>query len=240
VCTLPLVCRALLKLSQVSLDTPTTTAALLTTDTEVSIAPKSHKKSRTETKVSSTTTIEPSAVPSTHEKPSYPSEILRVLPARLVRSSDSTTPPRDGKSRAYIHPYTLSLLTGTRYIPFDPNPNPPRSGWWCARARLLEPPKDPTDIVNSSNGNNTNAKSNAEADDGEAKVLHPGSKGEAGVKEDEGNAKDGWEVWLGISDRVLETHVVFVGEMKVEVGDWDLVRCAPLYFLVPPTFLIFD
>ena len=60
------------------------------------------------------------------------------------------------------------------------------------------------------------------------------------MKGDEGNAKDGWEVWLGISDRVLETHVVFVGEMKVEVGDWDLVRCAPLYFLVPPIFLIFD
>jgi len=83
-------------------------------------------------------------------------------------------------------------------------------------------------------------KSNAEADDREAKVLHPGSKGEAGVKKDEGNAKDGWEVWLGISDRVSETHVVFVGEMKVKVGDWDLVRCAPLYFFVPPTFLIFD
>jgi peroxin-1 len=153
-----------------------------------------------------------------------------VLPARLVHFPGFTT-PSDGKTHAYIHPYTLSLLTSTRYIPFDPNPDPPRSGWWCARVRLLEPPKDPTDILN---GNSTGAKSTADAkrEDGEAKVLHPGSEGDAGEKTDERNEKDGWEVWLGISDRVLETHVMFVGEMKGKVNDWDLVRCAALFFCV--------
>ncbi|OAX32287.1 hypothetical protein K503DRAFT_623588 [Rhizopogon vinicolor AM-OR11-026] len=119
---------------------------------------------------------------------------------------------------------TLSLLTGTRYIPFDPTPDPPRSGWWCARARLLEPPKEPSDIITSSNGN---AKSSAESeweDEGKAKALHPGSKSNAVVNGDEGNEKDGQEVWLGISDCVLESHVMFVGEMKGDVGNWDLVR----------------
>ncbi|KAG1750462.1 P-loop containing nucleoside triphosphate hydrolase protein [Suillus paluster] len=217
--------RTRVRLRIVALDTPATTAALLTTDTEVSIAPKSHRKSKLETKASSSTSIEPGTVPSTQDKPSYPSEILRALPARLVNFPESII-PRDGKTRAYIHPCTLSLLTGTRYIPFDTNPDPPRSGWWCAHARRLEPPKDPTDILNSGTGNNANAKSSTEAEqeDGDAQILRPGSQREAGAKRDEGNGKDGWEVWLGISDRVLETHVVFFGEVKDGVEDWDLVR----------------
>ncbi|KAG1873799.1 P-loop containing nucleoside triphosphate hydrolase protein [Suillus subluteus] len=216
--------RTRVRLRIVSLDT-SVTAALLTTDTEVSIAPKSHRKSKTETKTSSPTSLEHGTVAPTQDKPSYPSEILRALPARLVNVPETTT-LRDAKTRAYIHPYTLSLLTGTRYIPFDPNPDPPRSGWWCAHARRLEPPKDPTDTINSGTGNNTSIKPSAETeqDDGDAKILHPGSKRELGVKHDEGSGKDGWEVWLGISDRVLETHVMFVGEVKGGVGDWDLVQ----------------
>lgn len=165
-------------------------------------------------------------VPSAQDKPSYPSIILRVLPSRLVRSIDFAI-PYDGKACAYIHPYTLSLLTDTRYIPFDPNPDPPRSGWWYARVRLLEPPTDPTDIPNP-NINNTKSSTEAEKEDkGEGKVLHPGSKGNSEAKVDEGGTKDGWEVWLGISDRVLETHVMFVGETKSTVSDWDLVRYVP-------------
>lgn len=146
-----------------------------------------------------------------------------MLPARLVHSEFPT--PRDGKTRAYIHPYTLSVLTNTRYIPFDPKPDPPRSDWWCACARLLEPPKDSTDIVKSSNGNSTKSSAGAERkDEAEGKVLHPGSKENAGAKGDEGDSRE-WEVWLGISDRVLETHVMFVGEMQGDLGDWDLIRC---------------
>ncbi|KAG0694266.1 P-loop containing nucleoside triphosphate hydrolase protein [Suillus ampliporus] len=226
--------RTRVRLRIVSLDTPATTAALLTTDTEVSIAPKSHRKSKTETKASSPTNIEPGAVPSTQDKPSYPSEILRALPTRLVNFPESFI-PRDGKTRAYIHPYTLSLLTGTRYIPFDPNPDPPRSGWWCAHARRLEPPKDPTDILNSGTDNNAKVQSSTETEqeDGDAKILHPGSKREAVAKADEGNGKDGLEVWLGISDRVLETHIMFVGEVKGGVEDWDLVRYAPSFLVSP-------
>ncbi|KAG1751773.1 hypothetical protein EDB19DRAFT_1893120 [Suillus lakei] len=221
--------RTRVRLRIVSLDTPAT-AALLTTDTEVSIAPKSHRKSKTETKASSPTSLEHGTVPPTQDKPSYPSEILRALPARLVNFPASTI-PRDAKTRAYIHPYTLSLLTGTRYIPFDPNPDPPRSGWWCAHARRLEPPKDPTDIINTGTGNNASIKTDTETEqeDGNAKILHPGSKKDVGAKDDEGNGRGGWEVWLGISDCVLETHVMFVGEVKGGVGDWDLVRSyAPL------------
>ncbi|KAG2125764.1 P-loop containing nucleoside triphosphate hydrolase protein [Suillus clintonianus] len=217
--------RTRVRLRIVSLDT-SATAALLTTDTEVSIAPKSHRKPKAETKTSSSTSLlEHGTVPLTQDKPSYPSEILRALPARLVNFPEFII-PRDGKTRAYIHPYTLSLLTGTPYIPFDPNPNPPRSGWWCARARRLEPPKDPTDIIKSGTGDNATMKSSAETEqeNGNAKILHPGSKKEVGAKDDEGNGKDVWEVWLGISDRVLETHVMFVGEVKCGVGDWDLVR----------------
>ncbi|KAG1893975.1 P-loop containing nucleoside triphosphate hydrolase protein [Suillus fuscotomentosus] len=216
--------RTRVRLRIVSLDT-SVTAALLTTDTEVTIAPKSHRKSKAETKSSSPTSLEHGTVVSTQDKPSYPSEILRVLPARLVNVPETTNLP-DAKTRAYIHPYTLSLLTGTQYIPFDPNPNPPRSGWWCARARWLEPPKDPTNIINSDTKKNAGIKPSAEAEqeDGEAKIMHPGSNKELGAKDDERNGKDGWEVWLGISDSVLETHVMFVGEVKGGVGDWDLVR----------------
>lgn len=216
--------RTRVRLRIVSLDT-SATAALLTTDTEVSIAPKSHRKSKTETKSSSPTNLEHGTIAPTQDKPLYPSEILRVLPARLVDIPEMAT-LRDAKTRAYIHPYTLSLLTGTQYIPFDPNPNPPRSGWRCAHARRLEPPKDPTDIINSGAGNNASIKPSDETqqEDGDAKILHPGSKRELAAKHDEGSGKDGWEVWLGISDRVLETHVMFVGEVKGGVGDWDLVR----------------
>ncbi|KAG1809269.1 P-loop containing nucleoside triphosphate hydrolase protein [Suillus variegatus] len=195
--------RTRVRLRIVSLDT-SVTAALLTTDTEVSIAPKSHRKSKAETK---STSLEHGTVVSTQDKPSYPSEILRVLPARLVNVPE-TTNLRDAKTRAYIHPYTLSLLTGTQYIPFDPNPNPPRSGWWCARARWLEPPKDPTNILNSDTRKNASIKPSGEAEqeDGEAKILHPGSNKELGAKDDERNGKDGWE--------------------SGGVGDWDLVRPA--------------
>ncbi|KAG2135369.1 P-loop containing nucleoside triphosphate hydrolase protein [Suillus bovinus] len=215
--------RTRVRLRIVSLDT-SATAALLTTDTEVSIAPKSHRKSKTETKASSQTSLDHGTVMPTQNKPSYPSEILRALPARLVNIPETIT-LRDAKMRAYIHPYTLSLLTGTRYIPFDPNPDPPRSGWWCAHARRLEPPKDPTNIMKSGIEDNASIKPSAETEqDAEAKILHPGSKRELGAKDDEGNGKDGWEVWLGISDRVMETHVLFIGEVKGGVGDWDLVR----------------
>jgi peroxin-1 len=206
------------------------TAALLTTNTEVSIAPKSHKRSKTETKASSLTSLEHGTVAPTQDKPPYPSEILRALPARLVNIPEKIT-TRDAKTRAYIHPYTLSLLTGTQYIPFDPSPDPPRSGWWYAHAHRLEPPKDPTDIINSSTSNNASIKPNAETEqeDGDAKILHPGSKSELGARDDEGNGKNTWEVWLGISDRVLETHVMFVGEVKGGVGDWDLIRCTAFF-----------
>lgn len=216
--------RTRVRLRIVSLDT-SVTAALLATDTEVSIAPKSHRKSKAETKTSSSTSLEHGTVAPTQDKPSYPSEILRALPARLVNVPELTT-LRDAKTRAYIHPYTLSLLSGTQYIPFDPNPDPPRSGWWCAHARRLEPPKDPTDIMNSGTGNNVNINPGAETEqeDGDAKILHPGSKRESGEKHDGGDGKAVWEVWLGISDRVLETHVMFVGEVKGGVEDWDLVR----------------
>ncbi|KAG2078617.1 AAA-domain-containing protein [Suillus decipiens] len=215
--------RTRVRLRIVSLDT-SATVALLTTDTEVSIAPKSHRKSNTETKASSSASSEHGVVPPTRDKPSYPSEILRVLPSRLVNAPEITT-LCGAKTRAYIHPYTLSLLTGTRYIPFDPNPDPPRSGWWCAHARRLDPPKDPTDIIKSGTSNNTSIKPSVETkqEDGDAKILHPGSKRELGAG-DEGNGRDNWEVWLGISDRVLETHVMFVSEVKGGVGDWDLVR----------------
>ncbi|KIK41964.1 hypothetical protein CY34DRAFT_84427 [Suillus luteus UH-Slu-Lm8-n1] len=216
--------RTRVRLRIISLDT-SVTAALLTTDTEVAIAPKSHRRSKTETKASSPTSLEHGTVAPTQDKPPYPSEILRALPARLVNIPEITT-TRDAKTRAYIHPYTLSLLTGTQYIPFDPSPDPPRSGWWCAHARRLEPPKDPTNIINHGTSNNAIIRPSAETEreDNDAKILHPGSKSELGAR-DEGNGKNTWEVWLGISDRVLETHVMFVGELKGGVGDWDLIRC---------------
>ncbi|KAG2056526.1 AAA-domain-containing protein [Suillus hirtellus] len=226
--------RTRVRLRIVSLDT-SVTAALLTTDTEVSITPKSHRKSKAEAK---STSLEHGTAVSTQDKPSYPSEILRVLPARLVNVPE-TISLFDAKTRAYIHPYTLSLLTGTQYIPFDPNPNPPRSGWWCARARWLEPPKDPTNIIDSDIRKNASIKPSAEAEqeDGEAKMLHPGSNKELGAKDDERNGKDGWEVWLGISDSVLETHVMFVGEVKGGVGDWDLVRCVAFFSSISPALV---
>lgn len=213
--------RTRVRLRIISLDTPVT-AALLTTDTEVAIAPKSHRRSKSET---IPTNFEHGTVAPTQDKPPYPSEILRALPARLVNIPEITT-TRDAKTRAYIHPYTLSLLTGTQYIPFDPSPDPPRSGWWCAHARRLEPPKDPTNFINHGTGNNAIIRPSAETEreDNDAKILHPGSKSELGARDDEGNGKNTWEVWLGISDRVLETHVMFVGEVKGGVGDWDLIR----------------
>lgn len=86
-------------------------------------------------------------------------------------------------------------------------------------------------ILNSDTRKNASIKPSGEAEqeDGEAKILHPGSNKELGAKDDERNGKDGWEVWLGISDSVLETHVMFVGEVKGGVGDWDLVRCVAFF-----------
>ncbi|KAH7922507.1 AAA-domain-containing protein [Leucogyrophana mollusca] len=215
--------RTRVRLKVVSLDPQSkSNALLLTTDTEVSIAPKTRQKGnpRSSQSVSATTpnsvsspTKDLEATPVT--KNNYPPHILRVLPSRILPSRLHASPTKT-ETIVYVAPHTLSLLTGSSY------PLPPgfKDEFFRASYRYLIPPANPTEA----------SKPTAPEPEAEPRVLTPGVKGA-----EKNEVKDMF--WIGTSCLVLESHVVFTKEVP-GVGDWDLIR-AQLEPLVlrsnPPT-----
>ncbi|KAI6030533.1 hypothetical protein F5J12DRAFT_801135 [Pisolithus orientalis] len=109
-------------------------AALLTTNTEVSIAPKTHQRGKAVAR----------QVPTQDEskQPKLPETVLRILPSRLL---EDISPPDQEYTEtaplAYIHPFTFSILAGTKWPSEDQHENE----FVKLSYRYMPPPSNPLD-----------------------------------------------------------------------------------------------
>lgn len=193
----------------VSLDPPSkNNALLLTTNTEVSIAPKLRSSQQTSSKKStaptSTTTNDP-------PKPKLPSKTLRVIPPHVLPPQTFPLPTEGYTSAdalAYVSQRTWAGLTNTPY-PLPQTAASDRQFYKTALAKLKPPP------------NPVESDAAAPIPEPVAKILNAGGSEKVDEKGD-GKKKE-TSVWVGWADGVTESHVAF--PVGVEgVGEWDLVR----------------
>ncbi|KAF9238473.1 P-loop containing nucleoside triphosphate hydrolase protein [Melanogaster broomeanus] len=204
--------RTRVRLTVVSLEPSTKgNAALLTTDTEVSIAPKAHSRQRAAAPAKSTASED--NILKQPSKPSFPEDVLRVLPIRLV---DAIPPAATSYSRpetlAYIHPYTFSLLAGSRY----PLKDHMKGVFLKLSYRVLQPPQNPLDAPR-------NGDAAAEPPEPTPQVLHPGGKSEVSPADKTAKVSTENVLFVGWSDKVLESHVFFPNGLE-GIGDWHWIH----------------
>ncbi|KIK98366.1 hypothetical protein PAXRUDRAFT_692364 [Paxillus rubicundulus Ve08.2h10] len=201
--------RTRVRLTVVSFEPSTKgSAALLTTDTEVSIAPKAHHRQKVVKAVVSTASRDDS-------KPSFPDAVLRVLPTRLI---EPISPASSSYSRpetlAYIHPYTFSVLANSHY----PLKNDMKGAFLKLKYRVLQPPQNPLDAPR-----NVNAEEGPQ--EPTPQVLRPGGKGEASLPDKKTEAPAENVLFAGWSHKVLESHVFFPKGLE-DTGDWHWIHVA--------------
>ncbi|KAF8127717.1 P-loop containing nucleoside triphosphate hydrolase protein [Boletus edulis] len=190
--------------------------ALLTTDSEVSIAPKIHARQKAVGGVPSST-HQDSTAKEDPAKPSMPATVLRVLPTRLI---ERFSPPSACYTRqeilAYIHPHTFSNLAKSRYLMKEDM----KDVFLKFSYRSLEPPQDPLEKPRNENAN-------AETQEPVPQVLHPGGKGgHPSADQTSSNASAENFLLVGWSDKVLESHVYFPYGLE-DVGNWHWIHVTP-------------
>lgn len=188
-------------------------AALLTTDSEVSIAPKTHARQKAIGGAPSSISQDGTAKKDP-AKASLPATVLRVLPTRLIaRFSPSSTCYNRPETLAYIHPYMFSNLAQSRY----PMKEDMKDVFLKFSYRLLDPPQNPLDPPRNDNAN-------AETQEPAAQVLHPGGKSEPPAAEKtSSNVSTEIFMLVGWSDKVLESHVYFPYGLE-GVSDWHWIQ----------------
>ncbi|KAH7882751.1 P-loop containing nucleoside triphosphate hydrolase protein [Phlebopus sp. FC_14] len=194
--------RTRVRLTVVSVEPPTKgQVALLTTDTEVRIAPKLHRRQKaTPTTLDDATREQTSAIP--------PETVLRILPHRLVQGISSQSFSYNGSGTlAYIHPYTFSILAKSRYPRDDMS-----DVFLTVSYRLLKPPANPLESPKDED-------SGPEPTNREPQVLRPGGKTEnAGPDKPLENI-----LLIGTSDKVMESHVYFPNGLEGAL-DWHWIH----------------
>ncbi|KAH7908843.1 P-loop containing nucleoside triphosphate hydrolase protein [Hygrophoropsis aurantiaca] len=208
--------RTRVRLKVVSLDPQSKTdALLLTTDTEVSIAPKTRRGGNIGS--AQTAASARDSTPNTNKDPQassapenkHPLHILRVLPSRLLPSIPPVSSPKT-ELIVYVAPRTLSLLTNSDY----PLPTDVEDSFFRASYRYLNSPADPTEA----------SKPTAPEPEVQPKVLTAGGKSNKEDQEDKDEkASTSDTLWIGASSAVLESHVLFTREVP-GIGDWDLIN----------------
>jgi hypothetical protein len=228
---------------------PEAPALLLSTDTEVSVAPKLHQKPGEKERALTSSTTKDAASKQDKLQP----QVLRLVPSRLVPNLPD--PPaadwEGGGVIAYVSNMTMATLLGLRYLPYDDyverepfsdvpasDPPPPSSqattgplySKYLLRANIyrLSPPADPTD---------PSSKSQPPPLPPAERVLHPSDP--AGRSRDMEDDKEDKckgmgsinEVWI-MFDQALYvpySHIVITGALDAVLGgslrDWDLIRC---------------
>ncbi|KAI6040613.1 P-loop containing nucleoside triphosphate hydrolase protein [Pisolithus marmoratus] len=170
-------------------------AALLTTDTKVSVAPKTHQRAK--------------AV--AHEVPtqddskqsSVPETVLRLLPSRLLEDvSPSDMEYTRTVPLAYVHPYTFSILAGTKWPSEDQHENE----FVRLSYRYMPPPSNPLDTPRDDANAELPERSIDEILD-DKPVVFP---------EDQ-------ILFVGCSRKVLESHAFFPAGLQ-GVGDWHWIQ----------------
>ncbi|KAN0080194.1 P-loop containing nucleoside triphosphate hydrolase protein [Tylopilus felleus] len=197
--------------------TPSTkgNAALLTTDSEVSIAPKTHARQKAVGGAPASASQDDS-LKKDSAKPSLPATVLRVLPTRLIeRFSPSSARYHRQEILAYIHPYTFSNLAQCRY----PMKEDIKDVFLKFSYRLLDPPENPLDPPRND--------ADAETKEPVAQVLHPRAKNEnPPADQTSSNAPAENFLLVGWSDKVLESHVYFPYGLE-GVGHWHWIHVTP-------------
>ncbi|KAH9840780.1 AAA-domain-containing protein [Rhodofomes roseus] len=225
--------RTRVRLRVVSLEPSTAgKALLLTTSTEVSIAPKLHSRQngsagpavngKTKQKkhrgangkvngVSTPAEDLSGSIPN-GEAAKLPVRVMRVLPHRLVPSSPTTSHrlPDADVVIAYVSRAALTSLAEASGSASNPSP-------WRARVRRLPPPSDPSQEQNSGGPASPPAP----------RVLVPNGEASAAKAPSQPPEKARDEVVLVWSPEVPvpEGHVVISGQIE-NVEDWDMVRVA--------------
>ncbi|KAI6138774.1 P-loop containing nucleoside triphosphate hydrolase protein [Pisolithus tinctorius] len=170
-------------------------AALLTTNTEVSIAPKTHQRGKAVAR----------QVPTQDEskQPKLPETVLRILPSRLL---EDISPPDQEYTEtaplAYIHPFTFSILAGTKWPSEDQHENE----FVKLSYRYMPPPSNPLDAPQD--GANAELPERSADDMLDNKpVVFP---------EDQ-------FLFVGCSRKVLESHAFFPNGLQ-GIGDWHWIH----------------
>ncbi|KAF8553261.1 AAA-domain-containing protein [Imleria badia] len=209
--------RTRVRLLVVSLDPSTKgNAALLTTDSEVSIAPKMHARQKVVGGAPSSTSQDGTAKKDP-AKSSLPATVLRVLPTRLIeRFSPSSARYNRQEILAYIHPYTFSKLAQSRY----PMKEDMKDIFLKFSYRSLDPPWNPLEPPRDANAN-------AETQEPIAQVLHPGAKRKhPSADQTASNVSPENFLLVGWSDKVLESHVYCPYGLE-GVGNWHWIHVTP-------------
>ncbi|KAL1696033.1 P-loop containing nucleoside triphosphate hydrolase protein [Schizophyllum commune] len=174
-----------------------TNAALLTTDTEISIAPKLHRRGAPASKGRAP------AEPSSSEVPSKPqahpkSTVLRVLPSRL---SAPTLEYTGSELLGYVSKATFRKLEGSSELP--------AGSYRKARVKRLSPPADPL-------GGSSTPSEPAPA----PRIL---SAGKEAAAEDKSSEDDAETVYVGVLDGIPDRSIV-LPVLTHGTEEWDMVR----------------
>ena len=194
---------------EAGLDPSKGNALLLTTNTEVSIAPKLHRSreaSSAKPSVNGHAAVSPSPAINGNAAAAAPtpttkttSEILRVIPSRLV--SGSTYPDYSGlELLAFVSPRTLDQL--------EPLPANRTTSWFHHAAfKKLAAPHDPSA-----------PSTDAPAPEPTTRVLNAAAREEpVPVKSIPG------DIYIGTSKEIPVGHIVF-SALPDGAAEWDLVR----------------
>jgi hypothetical protein len=214
---------------------PDAQAVLLSTDTEVSIAPKLHRQKTRSSEVKITSTV------ATDQK--QHSHTLRLLPSRLVPNVPTQQRGKaDGGTVAYVALRTFASLAGLHFpypsdafgihsLPSTPSVSDQSPKKICtysktlikASVRRLLPPQDPEDLTHAPPPPLPHG-----SDDGVR--LDEKEKEKETNKE---KANKGFDVWIVCDTAVyVPNKHLFVpgGFFDDMLEDWDLLRCFCFFF----------
>lgn len=198
--------RTRIRLRVLSFEPSSAKAALLTNDTELSVAPKTRRQWNSEKNIvngeNPAMKSDPAMTSPTARTPSY-TTLLRVLPASIF--SDHLPSPPDLGSVIFVSQRMLGVARLEGLLPSDPKTT------LVADVKRLDPPTDPAGAVNPSPSDAAPI----------AKLLNPS---EATKREDvkEELSKVGRVRVIGM-DGVLDGQMIIVGGVD-GLEDWDVVR----------------
>ncbi|KAF8160874.1 P-loop containing nucleoside triphosphate hydrolase protein [Crassisporium funariophilum] len=206
--------RTRVRLRVISLDpTSKNNALLLTTNTEVSIAPKLHRNGAPSSKPTTNGHVAPATNPALNGAPTSPpassnkiSRVLRVLPRRLLPNLHF--PNHTGSELlAYVSPVTFTQLQGED----SPGADTLDNSFRHSEFKRLTSPTDPA----------TPSSSSPPPDPPAARILNPG----APVDADSGvsASSNSQDVFIGTSGGIVAGHIVYM-VFPDGIEEWDLVR----------------
>ncbi|KAF8895717.1 P-loop containing nucleoside triphosphate hydrolase protein [Gymnopilus junonius] len=219
--------RTRVRLRVTSLDpAPKNNVLLLTTNTEVSIAPKLH---RSKDFVVPKPLINGHQIPNgkpivkdeskaPSDTPTTTTEVLRVLPLRLVPALKF--PEHNGPELLVsVSAWTLAQLFGSESLEKS-------DYFYQGNFTRLAPPPEPS-----------SPSSPPPPPEPSTTILNPGGKGEPDSSSKPQPDPDLSEIYICSSEQIPGGHIVYYA-LPEGLKEWDLVRCLPFLYLTYPSYLV--